>query len=41
MTDVRLTRSRCMENGRVVQQGTHEELISDEEGLYAKLCDAQ
>ncbi|KAL1714071.1 P-loop containing nucleoside triphosphate hydrolase protein, partial [Schizophyllum commune] len=31
----------CMENGRVVQQGTHEELISDEEGVYAKLCDDQ
>ncbi|KAL1677765.1 P-loop containing nucleoside triphosphate hydrolase protein [Schizophyllum commune] len=31
----------CMANGRVVQQGTHEELISDEEGVYAKLCDAQ
>ncbi|KAI5900816.1 P-loop containing nucleoside triphosphate hydrolase protein [Schizophyllum commune H4-8] len=31
----------CMDKGRIVQQGKHEDLISDKEGMYAKLCDDQ
>ncbi len=30
----------CLENGRIVQKGTHEELI-EEEGLYSKLWEMQ
>jgi len=27
-----------MERGKIVERGTHEELLADEEGIYAKLC---
>lgn len=33
--------SRCMHEGRLVQKGTHSQLISDTEGEYAKLYNAQ
>ncbi|TRM58176.1 P-loop containing nucleoside triphosphate hydrolase protein [Schizophyllum amplum] len=30
----------CMDKGKIVQRGTHEVLVRDDEGVYAKLYDA-
>ena len=30
-----------IEHGMVVQQGTHDQLLSDQSGLYFKLCQGQ
>ena len=30
-----------MEHGRIVQQGTHDQLLNDQNGLYYKLCQGQ